>query len=179
MIHGLWVLYGLPLFHKDGILVTTSNGIGCLIEIIYLVVFLIYCSDESCRSNTWYSLASGIPLVLVLLYGTSLTESESLSTLHITIGVICDVLTTGVDIKIALTYENVPVWFYLAKFINAGVWLAYSLIYKLDIFVLISSGLGMLLCASQLIFCSNRPIKPAQSNAADTLPQLSTYVGVV
>ncbi|KAF3588538.1 hypothetical protein F2Q69_00032230 [Brassica cretica] len=42
----LWILYGLPLVQKDSILVTTSNGVGLVIEVIYLVVFFIY-SDKN------------------------------------------------------------------------------------------------------------------------------------
>ncbi|WZY96170.1 hypothetical protein YC2023_068499 [Brassica napus] len=49
----LWVLYGLPLVQKDGILVTTSNGVGLLIEAIYLVVYFIYCDKEAERTVFW------------------------------------------------------------------------------------------------------------------------------
>ena len=42
----LWILYGLPLVQKDSILVTTSNGVGLVIEVIYLVVFFIYCYKD-------------------------------------------------------------------------------------------------------------------------------------
>lgn len=48
----LWVLYGLPLVQKDSILVTTSNGVGLVIEVIYLVVFFIYCDKESERVSS-------------------------------------------------------------------------------------------------------------------------------
>ena len=43
----LWVLYGLPVVHKDSILVTTSNSIGFVNEVIFVVVFWICCEDES------------------------------------------------------------------------------------------------------------------------------------
>lgn len=43
----LWVLYGLPFVQRDSILVTTSNGVGFIIEVIYLIVFVTYCDEES------------------------------------------------------------------------------------------------------------------------------------
>ncbi|CAG7878184.1 unnamed protein product [Brassica rapa] len=98
----LWVLYGLPLVQKDGILVTTSNGVGLLIEAIYLVVYFIYCDKEA--------------------------EREENRCRYI-----------------------IPFWFSLTNFINAGIWIAYSVIYKIDIYVLVVNVVGALACASHLI----------------------------
>lgn len=39
----LWVFYGLPVVHKDSLLVTTINGVGMGFEAIYISIFLIYC----------------------------------------------------------------------------------------------------------------------------------------
>ncbi|CAF2102763.1 unnamed protein product [Brassica rapa subsp. narinosa] len=97
----LWVLYGLPLVQKDGILVTTSNGVGLLIEAIYLVVYFIYCDKEAERRKS------------------------------------CRYI--------------IPFWFSLTNFINAGIWIAYSVIYKIDIYVLVVNVVGALACASHLI----------------------------
>ena len=32
-----------------------------------------------------------------------------------------------------------PFWFSFVNFINAGIWIAYSVIYKIDIYVLVSA----------------------------------------
>lgn len=33
----------------------------------------------------------------------------------------------------------IPFWFSFANFINAGIWIAYSVIYKIDVYVLVSA----------------------------------------
>ncbi|XP_061375722.1 bidirectional sugar transporter SWEET4-like [Gastrolobium bilobum] len=38
----VWTLYGLPIVHPHSLLVVTINGSGCVIEIIYVTLFLIY-----------------------------------------------------------------------------------------------------------------------------------------
>lgn len=44
----VWTLYGLPIVHPHSLLVVTINASGCVIEIIYVTLFLIY-SDRSKR----------------------------------------------------------------------------------------------------------------------------------
>lgn len=38
----VWTLYGLPMVHPNSILVVTINGSGCIIELIFVTLFLIY-----------------------------------------------------------------------------------------------------------------------------------------
>jgi hypothetical protein len=38
----LWVFYGLPIVHPNSILVVTINGVGLVVEAIYLMIFFIY-----------------------------------------------------------------------------------------------------------------------------------------
>ena len=38
----LWVVYGLPLVHPHSILVITINGAGLVIELTYVLLFLLY-----------------------------------------------------------------------------------------------------------------------------------------
>lgn len=42
----LWVFYGLPVVHKDSILVSTINGVGLVIELFYICVYLAYCGHK-------------------------------------------------------------------------------------------------------------------------------------
>ncbi|CAN6894814.1 unnamed protein product [Brassica oleracea] len=102
----LWVLYGLPLVQKDSILVTTSNGVGLVIEAIYLVVFFIYC-DKDLRQTE--------------------VDGEQFRCMYL------------------------PFWFSFVNFINAGIWIAYSVIYKIDVYVLVVNVVGALTCAIHLI----------------------------
>jgi solute carrier family 50 protein (sugar transporter) len=46
-LNGLGCRYGLPFVSPNNILVTTINGTGSAIEIIYVVIFLIYAERKS------------------------------------------------------------------------------------------------------------------------------------
>ncbi|CAN7002625.1 unnamed protein product [Brassica rapa subsp. trilocularis] len=105
----LWILYGLPLVQKDSILVTTSNGVGLVIEVIYLVVFFIYCYKD-----------------LDLERQTKVDGEQ-------------------------FRCRYLPFWFSFVNFINAGIWIAYSVIYKIDVYVLVVNVVGALACAIHLI----------------------------
>ena len=64
----LWVFYGIPIVHPNSILVVTINGIGLVIEAIYLTIWFIYsdckkrvsatallfCSPSTHRSLIWW-----------------------------------------------------------------------------------------------------------------------------
>jgi solute carrier family 50 protein (sugar transporter) len=41
----LWVFYGLPIIHPNSILIVTINGIGLVIEAVYLTIFFLF-SDK-------------------------------------------------------------------------------------------------------------------------------------
>ncbi|CAG7878182.1 unnamed protein product [Brassica rapa] len=105
----LWVLYGLPLVQKDSILVTTSNGVGLVIEAIYLAVFLFYCDKD------------------LQLERQTEVDDEQFRCMYL------------------------PFWFSFTNFINAGIWIAYSVIYKIDVYVLVVNVVGALACAIRLI----------------------------
>ncbi|KAF3608548.1 hypothetical protein DY000_02051232 [Brassica cretica] len=119
MKYSLWVLYGLPLVQKDSILVTTSNGVGLVIEAIYLVVFFIYCDKDLRMEETGACLTIDIEV-----------DGEQFRCMYL------------------------PFWFSFVNFINAGIWIAYSVIYKIDVYVLVVNVVGALACAIHLIiFC--------------------------
>lgn len=62
----VWTLYGLPMVHPHSLLVVTINGSGCVIEIIYVTLFLIY-SDRNKRLKVF------LWLMLELIFFTTLT----------------------------------------------------------------------------------------------------------
>ncbi|XP_023641249.1 bidirectional sugar transporter SWEET8-like [Capsella rubella] len=153
----LWFLYGLPLVQNDNILVTITNGIGFLIQVIYLVLFLIYCGDELQSQTIWHCL--GFEFVFVFFfYGVTLGVIESLPSRHTFIGVVCNVFTIVMYATFVMktmvekqSFKCMPDWLSSVSFINATIWTAYSVVYKIDIYLLISNGLEALLCAWLLI----------------------------
>ncbi|EOA32808.1 hypothetical protein CARUB_v10016119mg [Capsella rubella] len=150
----LWILYGIPFVYKDGILVTTSNGLGFIIEAIYLVIVWINCDNKKMvfGSLLWASgFVSTFYVITLMIFARSPYK-------HILVGVVCDVFNICVYLNISLNkmsetknYTYMPFWLSVVSFINAGSWTAYSLIYKIDIFVLINSGVETLFCAFQLV----------------------------
>ena len=42
----LWVVYGIPVVHPNSILVVTINGIGLVIEAVYLTIFFLYSHSQ-------------------------------------------------------------------------------------------------------------------------------------
>ena len=45
----VWTLYGMPMVHPNSLLVITINGIGIVIELVYIVLFLVYCNGRKER----------------------------------------------------------------------------------------------------------------------------------
>jgi solute carrier family 50 protein (sugar transporter) len=41
-----WVFYGMPFVHPDSLLVVTINGVGLVLELIYLAVFYTYAAKQ-------------------------------------------------------------------------------------------------------------------------------------
>nr|AYV91990.1 SWEET6 [Saccharum spontaneum] len=67
----LWVFYGIPVVHPNSILVVTINGIGLVIEAIYLTIFFIY-SDGKKRKKAFAILAVEILFVAAVVIGVIL-----------------------------------------------------------------------------------------------------------
>ena len=70
----VWTVYGLPMVHPHSLLVVTIIGTGCVIEIIYITLFLIY-SDRTKRLKVF------LWLLLELIFITRLTL-VSLTLIH-------------------------------------------------------------------------------------------------
>ncbi|XP_019091480.1 PREDICTED: bidirectional sugar transporter SWEET8-like [Camelina sativa] len=140
----LWVLYGIPFVHNDSnsILVSTSNGVGFVIEVIYVVVFWINCNDESRKGHDLISLIFVITFVSTV-YSITILAFWSSPYKHILVGVVCDAFNIWLYLHLSLNkmeknknFTYMPFWLSLVSFINAGIWSAYALIYKIDIYVL-------------------------------------------
>ncbi|ESQ46969.1 hypothetical protein EUTSA_v10027903mg [Eutrema salsugineum] len=156
----LWVFYGLPVVHKDSILVTTINGVGLVFEAVYLSIFVYHCGNKKNfrRNIGLYLLAEIIAVAGIVLI--TLFAIQNAFAKQTFVGVICDIFNIAmygapslVIKKVVETksVEYMPFLLSFISFINAVIWTTYSLIYKIDLYVLISNGLGTLLCASQLI----------------------------
>ncbi|VVA96682.1 unnamed protein product [Arabis nemorensis] len=155
----LWIIYGLPLVHKDNILVTITNGISLGIEVIYLVIYYMYCDHKAWRDNIRVSLLYWISFVQYFAAVTHFLPRDGGR--QIFIGGFSTALTIIIHAVFAFVktlevedkqiFQCMPLGLSFVSFINAAIWTAYSLIYQIDIYVLVCNGLGTLACASQII----------------------------
>ncbi|KAI5683469.1 hypothetical protein M9H77_04697 [Catharanthus roseus] len=154
---GMWLLYGLPFVHPDSTLVLTINGIGLVIEGIFIIVFII-CSDGPKRKKIFVVLliefiiwAIICVITMVVLHGT---KARSLL-----VGIVCIVLnvimyasplTVMKQVIKTRSVKYMPFPLSLANFVNGLIWTAYALL-KFDLFILIPNALGSISGAVQLI----------------------------
>lgn len=83
----VWTLYGMPMVHPNSLLVVTINGAGCVVELTYVIIFLVY-SQRTKRLKVF------LLLLVEIIFISSLTIL-SLTLLHTTkkrsavVGTIC------------------------------------------------------------------------------------------
>ncbi|KAL3720244.1 hypothetical protein ACJRO7_005127 [Eucalyptus globulus] len=152
-----WVLYGLPFVRPDSILIATINGVGLVLELIYICIFFFYAPNKE-RKKVIYWLCGEVIFIAAVSLAILLVFHDHKRRI-LAFGIICDVfniimysspLTIMKKVITTKSVEYMPFYLSLANFLNGCVWTAYALI-KLDIFVLVSNGLGALSGAVQLI----------------------------
>ncbi|XP_022156697.1 bidirectional sugar transporter SWEET4-like [Momordica charantia] len=152
-----WIFYGMPFVHPDSVLVVTINGIGLVIELAYLAIFVFY-ADNKGRKKVGVCLLIEVIFVVIIAVITMLvlhgTKNRSLM-----VGIICDVfnimmyvspLTIMKKVIMTKSVKYMPFTLSLANFFNGCIWTAYALI-KFDIYMLISNGVGAISGFFQLV----------------------------
>ncbi|KAF8034193.1 hypothetical protein BT93_C0466 [Corymbia citriodora subsp. variegata] len=152
-----WVIYGLPFVRPDSILVVTINGVGLVLELIYVCIFFFYAPNKG-RKKVIYWLGGEIIFIAAVSLVILLVFHDHKRRI-LAFGIICDVfniimysspLTIMKKVITTKSVKYMPFYLSLANFLNGCVWTAYALI-KFDIFILVSNGLGALSGAVQLI----------------------------
>ncbi|MED6220525.1 hypothetical protein PIB30_045587 [Stylosanthes scabra] len=153
----VWTLYGLPMVHSHSLLVVTINGSGCVIEIIYVTLFLIYC-DHSKRLKVllWLMVELIFITILSLITFTLLHTLNRRSQLVGTTCIVFNILMYASPLAVmklvvkSKSVEYMPLSISLASFGNGVAWTTYALI-RFDPFMTVPNGLGTLLSVAQLI----------------------------
>ncbi|KAF7098450.1 hypothetical protein CFC21_100192 [Triticum aestivum] len=153
----LWVFYGLPIVHPNSILVATINGIGLVIEGAYLIIFLIYSTNNKRLKMLGVLATEAVFMVCVVigvLLGAHTHEKRSMI-----VGILCVIfgsimyaspLTIMGKVIRTKSVEYMPFFLSLVNFLNGCCWTAYALI-KFDLYVTIPNGLGAFFGLVQLI----------------------------
>ncbi|KAL0686247.1 hypothetical protein Bca4012_053095 [Brassica carinata] len=123
----MWAFYGLPFVTPDNILVITNNGVGLVMELVYVIIFFIFATSPVRRS-----MLVGILCIIfnVIMYAAPLTA-------------MAQVIKTK-------SVKYMPFSLSLANFMNGAIWIVYSCL-KFDLYILIPNVLGCLSGTIQLI----------------------------
>ncbi|KAF9623031.1 hypothetical protein IFM89_036012 [Coptis chinensis] len=153
----MWVFYGMPFVHPHSTLVYTINGIGCVIELSYLIIYVIYANKKQRRllgSAFALVLAFFVLVVVLIMLLLHTTSKRSLPT-----GIICVVLNICMYAspvfaarKVIKTksVEYYGFWLLVANFSNGLIWVVYALL-RFDLYLTISNGCGAVFGLAQLI----------------------------
>ncbi|XP_050375848.1 bidirectional sugar transporter SWEET4-like [Argentina anserina] len=153
----VWTLYGLPIVHPDSTLVWTINGLGTIIEVVYIILFLIF-SDKKKRLIVVLVVAVeiifiGVLTLLVLtLAHTHTKRSLIVGIISIAFNIMMYAAPMTV-MKMVITTKSVeymPFFLSFTSFANGLAWTAYALI-RFDPFITIPNGLGTFFGLAQLI----------------------------
>ncbi|OIV93995.1 hypothetical protein TanjilG_05698 [Lupinus angustifolius] len=157
----VWTLYGLPMVHPHSLLVVTINGSGCVIELIYVTLFLIY-SDHGKRVKVFLLLLLEL-IFIIALTAITLTLAHTTKKRSAIVGTICIVFNIMMYasplavMKLVITTKSVeymPLFISIASFGNGVAWTTYALI-RFDPFITVPNGIGTLFAVAQLILYAN------------------------
>lgn len=154
----LWIFYGTPVaVHPNSILVATINSAGGVLEIAYIVTFLLYANNKEKRKiisllSVVLALVALVVVLTMVLVSTREKRISIVGSLCVVVGIAMyasPLTIMGNVIKVkSVKYMPFPLSF--TYFLNGLIWSTYACI-GLDIFLLIANGSGALLGACQLI----------------------------
>ncbi|GAB2296120.1 hypothetical protein Dimus_030253 [Dionaea muscipula] len=153
----IWVLYGLPFVHPNSILVITINATGCLIEVAYLLLFIVYSKDKKRLRVIVISVTEIILVgvfataVLTLVHGTK-HRSQVVGMVAIVGNIMMYAAPLSV-MKLVITTKSVeymPFSISLASFCNGVAWTVYA-IRPFDPYMAGPNGVGTIFSLVQLI----------------------------
>ncbi|CAM0871638.1 unnamed protein product [Alopecurus aequalis] len=177
----VWFLYGLPFVHPNSMLVVTINGIGLVIEAIYLVTYFVYAPNKKrLRVLTVLGIEAVFMVALVLSVLLGAHTHRTRSTI---VGIVCVIAGTAMYAspltvmgKVIRTksVEYMPLFLSIVALLNAICWTGYALI-KFDLFMTIPNALGLLLTIGQLVlygcFYKSTPKKEKNVELPTVLPK--------
>ncbi|KAK1582656.1 hypothetical protein Q3G72_017017 [Acer saccharum] len=151
-----WVWYGVV--KPNSVLVATVNGFGVVLEIIYLIIFLVFASTPRMRAKT--GILVGIldvvfPGVVVLVTQLKFDrdvqiEVSGFLSLCFSMVAYASPLSAMKTVVMTKSVEYMPFLLSFILFVNGAVWTVYAVLTK-DLFIGIPNGSGFVLGAAQLV----------------------------
>ncbi|THU55297.1 hypothetical protein C4D60_Mb11t05100 [Musa balbisiana] len=151
----LWVYYGIT--KPGGLLIVTVNGVGVVVEAVYVALFLLYAAPPLKAKTAVLVAALDVGFFGAVALVTRLAVRGSSRV--VVIGLVCaflNVLMYGSPLcamRSVITRRSVEYMPFLLSFflfLNGGIWTLYAIVDK-DIFIGIPNGIGFVPGTSQLI----------------------------
>ncbi|XP_074580736.1 bidirectional sugar transporter SWEET4-like [Curcuma longa] len=153
----MWVVYGLPAVHPHSMLVITINGSGMVIELAYVLLFVIYSRGAQRARVASMLVAETVFVVAVALLVLTLAYTHERRSMIVGILCVCfgtmmyaaplSVMKMVIQTK---SVEYMPLTLSLVSFFNGLCWTAYALI-RFDPYITIPNGLGVMFAVAQLV----------------------------
>ncbi|CAN8324675.1 unnamed protein product [Cochlearia groenlandica] len=152
----LWTYYGVVT--PGEYLVSTVNGFGAFVQIIYVSLFLIY-APRHLKLNTIIVVAVLNVFFPVAAIAATRSAFKNEKTRSQSMGFICaglNIIMYGSPLsamKTVVTTKSVkymPFWLSFFMFLNGAIWSVYALLQH-DVFLLVPNGVGFVFGIMQLI----------------------------
>ncbi|WOK96124.1 Crotonase superfamily [Canna indica] len=151
----LWCFYGL--LKPGGLLVVTVNGVGTVMQAIYVTLFLVYAPKDTRVKMTKLVGVVNVGFFGAVVLVTLLAVHGSVRLLAV--GFLCAALTVGMyaspmaamrTMVKTKSVEYMPFFLSFFLFLNGGVWSIYSVLVR-DYFIGVPNAIGFVLGSAQLI----------------------------
>lgn len=169
----LWTYYGII---NDEILVSTVNGFGVVVEIVYVALFLAFAPP---RLKVKIGILVGTVDIGFMAATILVTRMALPANLQIgALGLICAALNIIMyasplsamkTVVMTKSVEYMPFLLSFFFFMNGGIWAFYAVLHR-DIYLLVPNGTGCLLGAAQLVlYAIYMNAKPCKSEVSERL----------
>ncbi|KAG2315216.1 hypothetical protein Bca4012_066017 [Brassica carinata] len=166
----LWTYYGIVT--PGEYLVSTVNGFGALVEIIYVFLFVLY-APRHLKLHTIVVVAMLNVLFPITAIAATRSAFKDEKTRSHSMGFICaglNIIMYGSPLsamKTVVTTKSVkymPFWLSFFLFLNGAIWAVYASLQH-DVFLLVPNGVGFVFGTMQLILYGiYRNAKPVSSS---------------
>ncbi|CAO2821996.1 unnamed protein product [Amaranthus hypochondriacus] len=164
----LWTYYGLI---KPEYLVSTINGFGVLVEIIYVILFLIY-APRLMKVKTWSLvgilnigfLGAAIVVPKLALQAPQQVDALGFLCSGLNIVMYASPLAAMKTVVTTKSVEYMPFFLSFFMFLNGATWTFYAVL-RWDFYLMVPNGMGCLLGAVQLVlYAIYRKAKPSKGD---------------
>ncbi|KAK2637856.1 hypothetical protein Ddye_025651 [Dipteronia dyeriana] len=151
-----WVWYGVV--KPNSVLVATVNGFGAVLEIIYLIIFLLFAPTQRLRAKTGILVGildvmfPGVAVLVTQLMFDREVQIEVSGFLSLCFSMVAyaSPLSAMKTVVMTKSVEYMPFLLSFILFVNGAVWTVYAVLTK-DLFIGIPNGSGFVLGSAQLV----------------------------